>query len=83
MEGLVTGEVVVEAVLDHRADGHLGSRKQFLHGLGEDVGAVVADQFECFRVGARDDSHLRVGLDRVGEVAQFAIDHQRDGLLGQ
>ena len=42
MERLVTREVVVEPVLDRRADGHLGARVQILDRLGHDVGAVVA-----------------------------------------
>ena len=42
-ERLVAEEVVVEAVLDRRADRHLGAGEQVLHGLGHDVRAVVAD----------------------------------------
>jgi hypothetical protein len=41
-ERLVAGEVVVEAVLDRRADGDLGAGEQLLHRLGQHVGGVVA-----------------------------------------
>ena len=43
-EGLVDVEVVVEAVLDRRADAQLGLGEQLLHGLGHDVrGGVPQD----------------------------------------
>ncbi len=42
-------EVVVEAVIDGRADAQLGSRKQFQHGLGHDVGRRVP-QLEQLRL---------------------------------
>ena len=48
-ERLVAEEVVVEAVLDHRANGDLRSRPERLHGFGENVRCVVADQFERAR----------------------------------
>ncbi len=54
-EWLVAVEIVVEAILDHRADGHLGAGKQFLHRLGQHMGAVMADEFEGFGIVARDD----------------------------
>ena len=42
-EGPLEGKVVVEAVLDGRADGDLGRGKQLFHGLGQHVGRGVAD----------------------------------------
>jgi hypothetical protein len=41
-EGLVSGEVVVEAVLDGRADGDLGARVQLLHRLGHHNAALAS-----------------------------------------
>ena len=49
-EGRLAEEVVVEAVLDHRADRHLRAGIEGLHGLGQHMGGVVADQ----RQRARD-----------------------------
>src|SRR5271163_227155 len=40
-EGVVAEEVVVEAGLDHRADGDLRSRPERLDGLGEHMGRVM------------------------------------------
>ena len=58
-ERLVAEEVVVEAVLDHRADGDLRSGPERLHGFGENVRRVVADQFERPRIVARDELERR------------------------
>jgi hypothetical protein len=65
-ERLVTEEVVVEAVLDHRADRHLRAGKEALDRLGEHMRAVVADEFECGRIVAGDDLHARPLPHRVG-----------------
>ncbi len=54
-ERLVPGEVVVEAVLDHRADGHLRAGKQRLHRLGQHVRGVVPDELERARIVAGDE----------------------------
>ena len=83
VERLLLGEVVEEAVLDHRADGHLGAGPQRLHGLRHHVRGVVPDQLQRFRVGAGDDLDRGVLVDRVGEVGEPAVDHHRHGLLGQ
>ena len=48
-ERLVAGEIVIEAVLDRRAEGDLGAGIELLHRLGQHMGAVVAQQLE--RVG--------------------------------
>ena len=63
-ERLVAGEVVVEAVLDRRADGDLGAGEQLLHRLGQHVGGVVADQLQRVGVAAGDEHHARVVVDR-------------------
>ena len=80
-EGLVAEEVVVEAVLDHRADGHLRAGEQLLHRLGQHMGAVVADEFERLRIVARDDAQRRIGDDRIGEIDKRAVHDGGNGLL--
>ena len=60
VKGSLLGKIVVEAVLDHRADGHLRSGPQFLHGFGHHMRRVVADEFQRARVVAGDD------LERAG-----------------
>jgi hypothetical protein len=82
-EGLLAVEVVVEAVLDDRADGHLRAGKESLHRLGQNVGAVVPDELERTRVLARDELDLRIARDRVGKVGQGAVEHHGDRALGQ
>src|SRR3546814_18705602 len=73
-EGGLPGEVVVEAVFDGRAEGDLGAGIEFLHRLGQDVGAVVAQQLKRVCVAGRDDLYRRVAIDRPGEVAQGDVD---------
>jgi hypothetical protein len=67
-ERLVAEEVVIEAVFDHRADGDLRARPQRLHGLGHDMGGVVADQLERLRAFARNDLDPGIRADLLGEV---------------
>ena len=72
--GLV--EVVIEAVLDRGADGHLGARKEALHGVGHHVRGRVPDDGEPVGVGRADGRQLRrrrldrrVQVDRAPAVA--------------
>ncbi len=81
-EGLVLGEVVIEAVLDHRADRDLRAGPELLHGFGHDVGRVVADELERAGIGAGDDLDRAVD-DGIGKVAHGAVDRDGDGLLGK
>ena len=76
-------EVVIEAVLDYRADRHLRVGPQRLHRLGEHVRRVVADELERARIVAIDELDLRVGVDLFGEVRQRAVANHRDAALGQ
>ena len=82
-ERLVAEEVVVEAVLDHRANGDLRSRPKRLHGFGENVRRVVADQFERAGIVARDELERSVAVDRISEVGKLAIADHRHSALGK
>ena len=76
-------EVVVEAVLDRRADRHLGPGVELLHRLGHHVGGVVADQVERLGVAVGEDPDLGAVGERRGEVAQLAVDADRQRRLGE
>jgi hypothetical protein len=52
------GEVVVEPVLDHRADGVLRSRPQSQHGLRHHVGRRVPQHLPAGLRVSGDDGHL-------------------------
>ncbi len=52
-EGPLVREVVVEAVLDHRADGDLRFGKELLHRVGEQVRRGVADDVQALGVACR------------------------------
>ena len=61
-EALFAIEIVIEAVLDHRADRDLGAGKKLLHRLGHHVCRVVADQLQRFRIVAGDDLDVGIGV---------------------
>jgi len=82
-ERLVAEEVVVEAVLDHRADGDLCSRPDGLHGFGQNMRRVVADELERARIVAGDELERRVAVDRIGEIGKLAVADHRHGALGE
>ncbi len=82
-EGLVAREVVIEAVLDRRADRHLGAGIERLHGHREHMGGVVADQLQRLGVPAGDDPELGVRLERAEDVDNLAVGLDRQGGLGQ
>ena len=83
-EGLVAGEVVIEAVFDRRADGDLGARIEFLHGLRHHMGGVVAQQFERgLLVLAGDDGQLGIVIDDMGGVDEPTVDATGERGLGQ
>ncbi len=80
-EGPLIGEVVVEAVLDHRTDRHLRVGEEILHRIGEQVRRRVPDDLEALRVALGDDGDRRVGLDPVRRVDQASVDPAGDGRL--
>ncbi len=83
-EGLGAGEVVVEAVLDRRADGHLGARIELLDRLRHDMRGVVAQQLKRrFLVLAGDDGQRGIPIDQMGGIDELAIDPPGEGGLGE
>jgi hypothetical protein len=82
-ERLVAEEVVIEAVLDHRADRHLGARPQLLHRLGQHMRGIVPDQLQRFRALAGDELEFRVRGDGIGQIRQRAVELHGKRLLGE
>ena len=82
-ERLLAREVVIEAVVDHRADGDLRAGIKLLHGLRHHMRRVVADQLERFLVLAREEFDRGVGLDGSGEVGELAVEAHRHAALGE
>src|SRR5437763_3651590 len=82
-EWLVAEEVVIKAVLDHRADGDLGPGPQRLHRLGEHMRGIVTDQLQRARVVAGEEFDFRVPLDRIAQVRKHAVDRHGDRALGE
>ena len=82
-ERLVAREVVVEAVVDRRADGHLGAGKQFLHRLGHDVAGVVAQGLQRFQAVAGEDLEVAALREGPVHVQQLAVQLDQGGALGE
>ena len=77
-------EVVVEAVLDRRAEGHLDLVAiELLRRLGQHMGGVVAEQVEGIGALRRDDLDPGVAVDRPDEVGQLAVDLDGERGLGE
>ena len=72
-EGLLAREVVIEAVIDHRANRDLRVGIEFLHGLREDVGGIMAEQFQPLLVARRHDGDFCVSFERAIEVIHFPV----------
>ncbi len=78
------GEVVVEAVLDHRADGDLRFRVHRLHGLREQVRGGVADDLEAVRVLAGDDRERCASWSMtIRGVDELAVDRPASAALAR
>jgi len=82
-EALLPGEVVVEPVLDHGADGHLGLGKQLLHRVRHQVRGGVADDVHALGVTLGDDRQRGVPVDAMGRVHEPAVDPASDRCPGQ
>ena len=80
-ERLGAGEIVVEAVVDDRADRHLRAGPKRLHGFRHHMRGIMPDQFERAGVFARQELDPRIAIERVGKVRQHAVAHHRDGAL--
>ena len=76
-------EIVVEAVLDHRADRHLRVGEQLLHRIGEQVRGRMADDVEAFGVLVGDDRDVGVAIDHVRRVDELAVDLAGERGLGE
>lgn len=77
-EGAGHVEVVVEAVLDRRADAQLGLGEQLLHGLRHDVRGRVAQDVEAVRGGDLHRLDGLAALHLVREVLELARDARGD-----
>ena len=82
-ERLVAEEVVVEAVVDHRADGDLRARPQRLHGFRQHMRGVMANEFQRARVVAGEEFDFGVVVDRVGQIGEPAVERHRHRAFGE
>jgi hypothetical protein len=74
----LVSEVVVEAVLDHRADRDLRIRIELLHRVREKVRARMPQDLDPLGIALSDDRHLGIGFDAVAGVDQPAVHLSRE-----
>ena len=79
----VIGEVIIKAVVNHRADRDLGRGKELLNSLGHEVRAGMAQHFQAIVIPGRDDRQFGIPVNGVGRVYEFAIDPARQGCFGK
>ena len=82
-EGIIAGEIVIEAVFNRRANGDLRAGVKRLHGFRQHMRAIMADHLKRFGIAARDEAQFGVLFDGRGKVPQLAIHFHRKCCLGQ
>ncbi|MCY1540984.1 hypothetical protein D9M68_766560 [compost metagenome] len=70
-------------MLDHRTNGYLGIREQFLDGIGQQMGGGVANHLQTVCVLGRHDGQQAVLCDLKAGINHLAIDLSRQRGLGQ
>ena len=76
-KGARIGEVVVETVLDGRADRHLRIRIELLDGHSHQMRAGMAQQGQALRIALGHHGELSVRIDWRGEITEIPIDARR------
>ena len=82
-EGRLAMEIVIEPVLDRRADGDLRLGVEFQHRLGHHMRGVMADRGKDRLVLGRQQRQRRILLDLAGQVPLLAIDNRQHRGLGK
>ncbi len=82
-EGTRHLEVVVEALVDRRAEPDAGRREDLAHRRGHDVRRGVAQHVERLAIPLGEDRDRRIAADREHEVAHGAVDPDRHRRLGE
>jgi hypothetical protein len=82
-EGARIGEVVVEAVLDHRTDRDLRLGEQLLDRMGQQVRRGMADHLEAHGVLVGDDRQRNIAVDDERGVHHLAVDAPGERGLAQ
>ena len=76
-------EVVVEAVLDHRADRHLRLGKKLFYRMRQKMRRRMTNDLETVGVLVRDDRNARIRRDRIGGIDELAVHPSGECRLGK
>ena len=82
-ERALVPDVVIEAVVDDRADDHLRGRIKLLDRVADEMRGRMPDDLDAFGILRRDDAQRRVVIDAIAGVDELAVDRAGDGRLGE
>ena len=82
-KGFLVGDVVVEPVLDHRADRHLGIWIQLLDCLSQHMSQRMAQDLDAFLVAIGDDGNFGVLVHLDAGIHQPPVDPAGQCRLGK
>ncbi|OIQ77262.1 hypothetical protein GALL_410420 [mine drainage metagenome] len=69
----LVGKIIIEAVVDHRADSHLRIREQLLDRISQEVSGGVANDVEALGVALGNDGEVGVSADEMGGIDQRPV----------
>jgi len=82
-ESFLSGKVIIETIINGRANGDLSFRIQFLDGFGHNMGRIMAQDFQGCFVTTGDDGHIRISRDFASQIPLFTIHQNGQSSLGK
>ena len=82
-ERALVRKIVEKSVFNHRPDGDLRIREQFLDGIRQQVRSTVANQLQAVSIFGCDDGNRTVLADKKAGIDQLAIDLAAQRRFGQ
>ena len=76
-------KIIEKTILDRRPDSHLNGGPQFLGRFRQDMGAVMAQDFQGFIRLPGDDLQVRILLHRQAQIGQDTVNAGNDCRLQQ
>ncbi len=80
---VTAGKIVVKAIIDHGANGHLGARKQFLHRHGQQVRSGMPYHLQARLIALRDNRQADIAVNDVTGIHRMPVHNTRQRSLGQ
>jgi hypothetical protein len=82
-EGSLVGDIVIEALINHRPNNHSRRWIKLLHGVPNQMRTGVTNDLQPFLILRGDDLQRNIAIDQVTGIDQPAIDLACHGRLGK